>query len=128
MLSSVGFLLLQGEKNQHVTAIAKFGRTSAVSAWRVSSERNRVSAWRYGVSACVTALQMWRNDVTAKRTETISRREHVPRAVGFQAPRPRAWELDLGSTEAVGLPDRTLILPPGSRSALILTLSPAPNS
>ena len=29
-----------------------------------SLEPNDGTAWHYGVSACVTALQMWRNGVT----------------------------------------------------------------
>jgi len=79
----------------------------AVSTWRgslrvttfqprrngVSLERNGLSAWRDGVTACVTALQTWRNgvsvtcnDVTAKRTDTISRLEHVSFVVGFGRP------------------------------------------
>jgi hypothetical protein len=45
-------------------------RESHQVVWRsqlcngVSLERNDVTAWRYGVSACVTALQTWRNGVT----------------------------------------------------------------
>ena len=102
---------------------AKATKWMAVSAWGndVSLERNDVTAWRYGVSACVTALQTWRddvtawrngvsltcddvtdrrnsvsvtcNDVTAKRTDTISRREHVSLVVGF-----RCLDLRLGSS------------------------------
>jgi hypothetical protein len=86
----------------------------AVSTWRgslrvttfqprangVSLERNGVSAWRDRVTACVTALQTWRNgvsvtcnDVSVKHTDTRPRREHVSLIVGFGC-----LDLGLGSS------------------------------
>jgi hypothetical protein len=64
--------------------------------------RNDVTAWRNVVSACVTALQTWRNGVTVS-DDTISRREHVSLVVGFRRLDLRSGS-SIWSTEAVGLP------------------------
>ena len=67
-------------------------------------------AWRYGVSACVMALQTWRygvslerNDVTAWRDGVFSEADRHKALPGtcftrrrFRVPRPRARKLDPG--------------------------------
>ena len=87
-----------------------------------------------GVSLERNGVTEWRNDVSVKRADTISRRKHVSLVVGFRRP-----DLGLGSSigvrEEVGrnaaastrsakitvsiceVPDRTENLPPGRRPA-----------
>ena len=62
----------------------------------------------------------WRNDVSAKRTDTKPRQERVSLVVGFTASRPPARELDAGRG---GLPLRLIARHHMRRSAASTSLA-----